>query len=153
MRQRRRAKRSCQMTVESCERRDLMSGQLAGSYFTGVDQTGPKLNVAIERGQGWIYNNGVLLNGSYGVSGELYYQGGGNIYSGTLAISGTAAKFTVSGPVGTGLMTWRGISGFINGHSGTLTMSFPVVPNGVSDYTISFDAPPHRPLPRFLGHR
>jgi len=133
------------------ESRNMMSGSLAASYITGPEITGAHLNSSFQGGSGWIYNNGVLLKGNFGVSGDLYYQGGSN-YSGTLAISGTAAKFTVNGPVGNGLMTWTGVSGFINGNSGTLSMSFPVLPSMRSDYQIDFDAPPHRPLPSHLNH-
>ena len=145
------SRKAFQPTLEQVESRELLSGQIAGSYFTGTDRTGPGLNAQINYGAGgWIYNNGVLLQGTYGVHGTLTYQGGTN-YSGTLSINNTAAKFTVNGPVGNGLMQWHGTAGFINGASGTLAMSFPVIPNVVSVYTINLDDPPHRPLPKFLG--
>lgn len=139
-------------SIESCEleNRDLQSGVVAGSYYTGTDYVGPNLNAQLNAYTGWLYVNGHLQLPVSKISGTLTYipqQGG--IYAGTLSISGTQLKMWVQGYVNS-LMAYQFTAGSLKGDTGTVAIHFPVTP-GPNDYTIDFDAPPHRPLPKFIG--
>ncbi len=137
---RKRAKRRPEF--DRLESRDLMSGVASGSYASGTAKTGPARNAELENGPLELYVNGSGPT-NLTVSGTLDYQGGSN-YSGTLAIHGTKLEIAVSGPEGNGLMNYTFTAGSLKGDSGTVDIAFSDLPSTVSEYTIGFDALPHR---------
>ncbi len=139
-RARKRAKRRPEF--DRLESRDLMSGVASGSYASGTAKTGPARNAELENGPLELYVNGSGPT-NLTVSGTLDYQGGSN-YSGTLAIHGTKLEIAVSGPEGNGLMNYTFTAGSLKGDSGTVDIAFSDLPSTVSEYTIGFDALPHR---------
>jgi len=115
---------------------------VAGSYASGTATTGLHLNTALSSGPIELSVGGVF-KGNFSISGTLDYKGGGNQYTGTLAIGGSALRIAVSGPVGNGLMNYTFTAGSLKGDSGTVDISFAVLPNEVSEYYIDFDSLPH----------